>query len=99
MSYEDFLRAIVPFYFCEYYVNVTGLKDQRIDLELFLQVVKDASTSVVSVGPTEKTARSIFHLANGNADTVMNIEQYVMLMGTIFENFKFDGRGLARTNA
>ena len=73
------------------------MKDQRIDSELFFQVVKDASTSVVSVGPSEKTARSIFYLANGSADNVMNIEQYVMLMGTIFENFKFDRRGLARS--
>lgn len=52
VGYEEFLQAVLPFYFCEYYVNVTGLKDQRIDLELFLQVVKDASTSVVAVGPS-----------------------------------------------
>jgi hypothetical protein len=98
LGYEEFLGVIVPFYFCEYYVNVTGLKDQVINLDLFLQVIKDASTSVVAVGPSEKTARSLFYLANGSADIVMSVEQYVMLMGSIFENYRFDRRGLARSS-
>lgn len=79
-------------------MNVTGLKDQIINMEMFLQVIKDASTSIVAVGPSEKTTKSIFYLANGGAEGVMNIEQYVMLMGTIFENFNFDRRGLARSS-
>lgn len=74
MDYEEFLQFIVPFYFCEFYVNVTGLRDQAINLQLFLQVIKDATTSVVAVGPSEKTAKSIFYLAAGNGDNVLNIE-------------------------
>ena len=65
-------------------MNVTGLKDQVINLELFLQVVRDATISVVSIGPSEKTVRSIFYIATGGPDAVMNIEQYIMLMGSIF---------------
>jgi len=76
---------------------VTGLKDQVINMELFLQVVRDAAISIVAIGPNEKTIKSAFYIANGGPDAVMNIEQYVRLMGSIFENFRFDRRGLART--
>ena len=54
-------------------MNVTGLKDQVINLELFLQVVRDATISVVAIGPSEKTVRSIFYIATGGPDAVMNI--------------------------
>lgn len=74
----------MPFYFCEFYVNVTGLREQLIDLQMFMQVIKDATTSVVAVGPSEKTVRSIFYLAAGSGDGTLNIEEYVRLMGTIF---------------
>ena len=98
MGYEEFLLSIVPFYFCEYYINVTGLREQAISMEIFLQAIRDSSISVVAVGPSEKTARSIFYIANGGPEGVMNAEQYIMLMGSIFENFTFDRRGLARSS-
>lgn len=73
LDYEEFLQFIVPFYFCEFYVNVTGLKGQNINQELFLQVVKDATTAIVAVGPSEKTSKSLFYLAAGNGDEVLDI--------------------------
>ena len=85
MDYESFLAFIVPFYFCEYYVNVTGLATQKhISLDLFVRLVNDASSAIVSVAPSEKTSRSIFYLATGGGDGALNIEEYVMLMGNIF---------------
>ncbi len=88
----------MPFYFCEFYVNVTGLKGQTIDKDLFMQVVKDATTAIVAVGPSDKTAKSVFYLAAGSGGAVMSIESYVMLMASIFENFRFDRRGLGRSS-
>ena len=49
------------------------LKGQNINQEFFLQVVKDAATAIVAVGPSEKTSKSLFYLAAGNGDEVLDI--------------------------
>jgi hypothetical protein len=67
-----------------------------ITLDLFTRLVNDAASAIVAVPPSDKTIKSIFFLATGNGEAALNIEEYVMLMGNIFENFSFDRRGLAR---
>jgi hypothetical protein len=60
-----------------------------------VELVTKASAGIVAVPPSEKTLISIFYLAAGPTNQ-LSIEQFVMLMGNIFENFTFDRRGLAR---
>jgi hypothetical protein len=96
LSYDVFLQFIVPFYYCEYYISAVGLENQSIDIQSFVNLATKASSMIVAVPPSEKTLMSIFYLAAGSNATHMDLEQYVMLMGNIFENFSFDKRGLAR---
>jgi hypothetical protein len=100
VSYEEFLQFIVPFYYCEYFVSqrLGNLGNTPINEQLFVDIITEASGSFVAVSPSEKTIKSIFHLATGGA-TDLTLEQYVMLMGNIFENYSFDKRGLARGSA
>ena len=96
ITYDAFLQFIVPFYYCEYYISAVGLENQPIDLQTFINLATKASKMIVAVPPSEKTLMSIFYLAAGSNATHMELEQYVILMGNIFENFSFDKRGLAR---
>jgi hypothetical protein len=60
-----------------------------------VELVTKASAGIVAVPPSEKTLMSIFYLAAG-ATNQLSVEQFVMLMGNIFENYSFDKRGISR---
>lgn len=85
IGYDEFLQFFVPFYFCEFFVNerLTELRGQPINEQLFVEIVSEASSSFVAVPPSEKTIKSIYFLATGGS-TELDLEHYVMLMGTIF---------------
>jgi hypothetical protein len=96
IEYDAFLQFLVPFYFCEYFIGAVGLENGPIDMPTFVGLTTKASAMIVAVPPAEKTLMSIFYLATSPQATQMDLDQYVMLMGNIFENFSFDKRGLAR---
>ena len=85
----------MPFYYCEFFISAVGLENGPINLQAFVSLTTKASAMIVAVPPSEKTLMSIFYLAVGQ-NSELDLSQYVMLMGNIFENFSFDKRGLAR---
>ena len=85
----------MPFFYCEFFVTATGMQNEPINEKMFVQLVTEASSSIVAVAPSEKTLRSIYYMATGESGGELSLEQYVTLLNNMLENYNFDRRGLA----
>lgn len=95
LTYEEFLQFFVPFFYCEFFITATGVQNGPISEQMFVQLVSEASSSIVAVAPSEKTLRSIYYMAVGEGGGELSLEQYVMLLSNMLDNYNFDKRGLA----
>ncbi len=94
ISYEKFMKVMVPFYFCEYDVQKAGIGE--CSEEYFVHVIQNAA-AFVQVRPSAAVLKEIFRRADVQRKGFLERTEYINTLGMILENYEFDTRGTGKT--